>query len=42
MNSFGTFQSYFEEHILQAEETSTVTWIGSVQVSLYSKEKDAH
>jgi len=34
INAWGTFQAYYEEHILNGTSPSTISWIGSVQYSL--------
>lgn len=33
-NSFGVFQTYYEKHILIHEDTSRISWIGSLQACL--------
>ncbi|KAF9555808.1 MFS general substrate transporter [Agrocybe pediades] len=34
VNSWGIFQSYYQESILQSSSPSTIAWIGSIQYSL--------
>ncbi|KAH8435085.1 MCT family MFS transporter [Aspergillus melleus] len=34
LNSFGTFQAYYGEHLLASHSESTVSWIGSIQIFL--------
>ncbi|KAK7444096.1 hypothetical protein VKT23_015494 [Stygiomarasmius scandens] len=34
VNSWGVFQAYYEENILQDQSASTIAWIGSVQYAL--------
>ena len=34
LNSFGSYQTYYEEVLLRGESTSAISWIGSVQVFL--------
>lgn len=34
LNSFGSYQTYYEETLLRGESSSAISWIGSVQVFL--------
>ncbi|KAI0205153.1 MFS general substrate transporter [Astrocystis sublimbata] len=34
LNSFGTFQTYYENELLPHESASTISWIGSIQLFL--------
>ncbi|KAL4247928.1 Proton-linked Monocarboxylate Transporter [Abortiporus biennis] len=35
LNSFGTFQTWYEEHQLQHLSPSTISWIGSIQLWIF-------
>jgi len=35
MNAFGTFQTYYARHQLEASSPSTISWIGSLQLWVF-------